>query len=72
MGWGLYISTVRPGVTRFRVPGKKCVPRQPCIMRLVKTKKMGQNPRKLEKINVKSVYLQGLWSKSAFLKYLWT
>ena len=32
-----YISTVRPGVTPVWVPGKKCVPRQLCIMRLVKT-----------------------------------
>ena len=69
--WNISLkSTARPQVAWFLVPGKKCVPQKPCIMRLVKTKKMGQNPRKLEKINVKSVYLQGLWSKSAFLKYI--
>ena len=42
---------------------KKCLLFQnPCIMRLAKT----------QKIRLKSVHLQGVWSKSTYLKCFWT
>ena len=34
--------------------------------------KFTQNPRKIHVNLCKSAYLRGFWSKSAFLKYLWT
>ena len=58
----LFQSTASPRVMWFLVPEKKCAPQNLCIMRLAKT----------QKIRIKSVHLQGFWSKSAYLKCFWT